>query len=154
MPYTEGDWSGDASPKLAIGVNYGSDKGVPHSDEVTTFYSWDAVMTMSGAYVTGEYHVNSYKSSTVSRTKQRSWFVAAGYMVMPQELEVMLRYSTLGTEDPWLTQEWSFGTAYYFEGHHLKAIFEIGQQVTEAPSGSSLDDAKTGFFRLTFQLEW
>ncbi len=159
VPLVEGDWTASATPKFAIGVNYGSDVGIPHENERTAFYSWDAVLTWSGLYLTGEWHVNSYKSKTVSKEKQRSWFLAAGFMVMPQELELLIRYSTRGAPQQWgaevdQTSEWSFGVAYYFEGHNLKGIAEIGQQKTELPSSARLDDPEIGFFRLTFQLEW
>jgi hypothetical protein len=157
IPYVESDWTASSAPKFGIGVNYGNDVGVPHLNERTTFYSWDAVMTWAGAYVTAEWHLDTYNSKVDSKEKQRSWFVEGGYMVMPQELEVMLRYACRGAPKEWKdvdqTEEWSLGVAYYFEGHHLKAIMEVGQQKTET-SVYGLKDPKIGFFRLTFQLEW
>ena len=158
IPYVEGDWTSASSPKFGIGVNYGSDIGTPHNDERTTFYSWDAVMTWVGIYLTAEYHSDTYNASGISKMTQRSWFVEAGYMIMPQELELLGRFSCRGgpkslkTMDQ--TQEWSLGAAYYFEGHHLKGIVEFGQQKTELASGVIFKDPSIGFFRLTFQLEW
>ena len=172
MPYVEGDWTSSASPKFGLGVNYGTDTGVPHTNERTSFYSWDAVMTWSGLYLTGEWHVDTYKSKLVSKETQRSWFVEAGFMVLPQELELMVRYATRGAPTQWRsgldvgdpgleqTNEWSFGAAYYFEGHHLKGILEIGQQETELTNNTEpgkvgkIDDPESFFIRLTFQLEW
>jgi hypothetical protein len=156
VPYVESDWTSSADPKFALGVNYGSDKGVPHSDQTTTFYSWDGVLTWSGLYLTGEWTLDTYNAKGISKQKQRSWFVQAGFMVMPQEMELMIRYATRGAPQGWdvdQTDEWTLGAAYYFEGHHLKAIAEIGQQKTDIDD-VVLDDAEIGFFRLTFQLEW
>ncbi len=159
IPYVEGDWTSSSAPKFGIGVNYGTDVGVPHETERTSFYSWDGVMTWSGLYLTGEWHLDSYKSDSVSKMKQRSWFVEAGFMVLPQELELMVRYAARGAPQQWndeadQTTEWSFGAAYYFEGHHLKTILEIGQQDTELEGSGPIDDPEIFFFRLTFQLEW
>ena len=159
VPYVESDWTSSADPKFALGVNYGSDVGVPHMNERTSFYSWDAVLVWSGLYLTGEWHLDTYKSKAVSKEKQRSWFLQGGFMVLPQELELMVRYTTRGAPLAWQgevmkSEEWSGGVAYYFEGHHLKGILEIGQQQTELASSANLKDPKIGFFRITFQLEW
>lgn len=159
VPYVEGDWTSSANPKFALGVNYGNDVGVPHLNERTSFYSWDAVLVWSGLYLTGEWHLDTYKSETASKEKQRSWFLQGGFMVLPQELELLIRYTTRGAPLAWQgevmkTEEWSGGVAYYFEGHHLKGILEFGQQKTELASNADLKDPKIGFFRITFQLEW
>ena len=157
VPYVEGDWAASSNPGFALGVNYGTDVGVPHLNERTSYYSWDAVLTWSGLYLTGEWSLDTYKSKSVSKQKQRSWFVQAGFMVLPQELELMIRYAKRGAPRMWedveYTDEWAFGVAYYFEGHHLKGIAEIGQQESDI-NDPLLKDPKVGFFRLTFQLEW
>jgi hypothetical protein len=159
LPYVEGDWTSSADPKLAIGVNYGNDVGTPDMGARTTFYSWDAALTWSGLYLTGEWHLDTYKSKTVAMEKQRSWFLQAGFMVLPQELELLVRYTTRGAPLAWQgevkdTEEWSGGVAYYFEGHNMKGILEVGQQKTNLANSVALDDPKIGFIRLTFQLEW
>jgi hypothetical protein len=157
IPYVESDWTSSANPKFGIGMSYAYDRGVPHYDENTSFYGWDAVMTWSGLYLTGEWQRFKWDEHHSSAEKFRQWFVEAGFMVMPQEFELMVRYAKRGAGagvDPSKTEEWSFGAAYYFEGHNLKGILEIGQQQTDSPSWSDLKDAETFFFRLTFQLEW
>jgi hypothetical protein len=159
VPYVEGDWTSSADPKFALGVNYGNDVGTPDLGEKTTFYSWDAVFTWSGLYLTGEWHRDTYTNKLISIQKQRSWFLQAGYMVLPQELELLVRYTTRGAPLAWQdtmekTSEWSGGVAYYFEGHHLKGILEFGQQKTELGNAMIVKDPKVGFFRVTFQLEW
>jgi len=160
VPYVESDWTSSADPKLAIGVNYGNDVGTPGLGEKTTFYSWDAVLVWSGLFLTGEWHLDTYQNNVVPKEKQRSWFLQGGYMILPQEFEVILRYTTRGAPLAWQgdvekTSEWSGGVAYYFEGESLKGILEVGQQKTELGSGVyGVKDPKVGFIRVTFQLEW
>jgi hypothetical protein len=160
IPYVESDWTSSANPKFGIGMSFASDQGTPGGNERMQFYGWDAVMTWSGLYLTGEWQRTkfvNYDGNNGDNGKIRQWFVEAGFMVLPQELELMIRYVKQGAGagvDPSKTEEWSGGVAYYFEGHNLKGILEVGQQQTDSPSGSDLKDAEAFFFRLTFQLEW
>lgn len=180
VPYVEGDWTASGDPKLGIGASYSYDRGRLSTGSIyQSFWGVDGVLTWNGLYLTSEWHrlksdITGQSSYNPSE-KVRNWFVQAGFMAMPSELEIFLRYAKMGTpkggdmfRGSWdfgnasgsydNTVEWSVGAAYYFEGHPLKVIVQIVSWEREYDgtySGSNkLDDDSWLGFIFTFQLEW
>jgi hypothetical protein len=185
ISYVEGDWAASGDPKFGVGASYGYDRGRLSSGSIyQSFWGVDGVLTWNGLYLTSEWHRLKQditgQSSYNPSSKIRNWFVQAGFMAMPSELEIFLRYAKMGTprggesfSGSWQygyasgtydnTVEWSVGAAYYFEGHPLKIIVQIvswereydGTYTDYRHSGSNkLDDDSWLGFIITFQLEW
>jgi hypothetical protein len=178
--YVEGDWEAAADPKIGIGASYAYDKArLATGHEYMSFWGVDGVLTWNGLYLTGEWQRIKNDETGSSAMKVRNWFVQAGFMAMPSELELFLRYSKMGTPkggesfySSWdygsasgtydNTVEWSIGAAYYFEGHPLKVIVQVvswdreydGTYTGPFSGTKKLDDDTWFGFIVTFQLEW
>ena len=179
IDYVEGDWTASGDPRIGIGASFAYDRGrMSTGHEYMSAWGIDGVVVWNGLYLTGEWH--RYKDDETGQgfydpsEVVRNWFIQAGFMVMPAELELFIRYAKTGTPkggesfsssfasgsyDNMI--EWSGGAAYYFEGHPLKVIVQIVSLQTEydgtySSSGSSgkLDDEDVFGVILTFQLEW
>jgi hypothetical protein len=183
IPYVEGDWTASGDPKIGIGAAYAYDRArLATGSQYASFWGVDGVLTWNGLYLTGEWQRvkedRTGMSSYYPSSKVRNWFVQAGFMAMPSQLELFLRYAKMGTPrggesftafwDMGMasgsfdnTVEWSVGAAYYFEGHPLKVIVQVVSwerefdgTYTHGSQTSKLDDDSWLGFIVTFQLEW
>jgi hypothetical protein len=155
IPYVEGDWAVSQDPKFGIAGSYFNDttQAVAGHNPARSRWEIDAVLTWMGLYLTGEYHtVSSNKYITSTDMDDTAWFVQAGYFVMPQQLEILLKYTALESDsgDDKLT-EWAIGLAYYFNGHEWKVVGEFGMMAYEA---KGMADEDNSFFRIVFQADW
>jgi hypothetical protein len=185
----EGDWKASGDPQIGVGASYAYDRGrLSEGSVYQSFWGVDGVLTWNGLYLTAEWQRIKQditgQSHSVDCRKVRNWFIQAGFMAMPSELEIFLRYAKKGTPRGGIRNfdnvdgmhydyqydnavEWAVGAAYYFEGHPLKVIVQIvslkreidkGTYTTDGetsePVSHKLDDQSRLGFIVTFQLEW
>jgi hypothetical protein len=165
--YTESDFREVTDDlRFAFGSSWYYDRGTEHSDRANTAWELDFAMKWYGFYLTAEWMWMKYDQRGVDAARTRAWYVQAGYMVLPAEMELFARYGRVAW--PWdaggevdtsiidISTEWSVGAAYYWDKHHLKALLEFGQTNVEWDEYSTQDveDIETWFLRVMFQLEW
>jgi hypothetical protein len=171
--YVEGDWRQSDDPKMGLGASWFYDQGPDSSHSLATMWGLDFHMTWYGFSLTAEWGRCKYDEHYYGALYTRAWYIQAGYMALPNELEIMARYGKVAwpghLSDAYdveldLTTEWSVGAAYYWEGHNLKAVLEFGRTEVEWNKGQYWDverndlsgykDHETWFARIMFQLEW
>lgn len=147
--YIEGDLAREPKTKLSLAVaashndrttRTGGQLGTPlyEARSMTTYFA-DAMLKRRGAMVAGEYaHRQSPDPITRSGTLSRfvyageGWNVQASWLLPSSRFEPQLRYTSIvsarsirgqsGTE---ATTESAVGTAFYFNGHRIKATGDI-----------------------------
>jgi hypothetical protein len=167
VPYTEGDFREVTDDfKMSFGTSWYYDRGPEHADRARTAWELDTAIKWYGFSLTAEWMWLKDDQRGVSARRTRAWYVQAGYMVLPAELEIFGRFGRIAW--PWdaggevgnsiidTSQEWSIGAAYYWDQHHLKALFEFGSTEVEWDEYGTQDmeDPQTWFLRIMFQLEW
>jgi hypothetical protein len=155
VPYVEGDWTGAADPRLGIGGSIFWDEWetTGSGDNPTWMaYEFDLVGTWSGLFFLAEYFGTEYDPGSGSDFIECGWYVQAGFMVMPAEFEVFGRYGQIDKEGGVDYTDWALGGAWYFNGHELKLIAEIGQQTSEQDLFNS--DTEEWYIALILQADW
>lgn len=159
IPYVEGDWNPDGNVRVGIGASVFVDESSSDGsgdNPTNTWWQADVVLTWNGLYFQAEYFSVNVDDESISSDEMEAtgWYAQAGFFVMPAQLEVLARIGMVTSEDvsgePEVT-EWALGGVWYFDGHELKLIGEIGQWSFESDFD---DDSDDWFIRMILQLDW
>lgn len=154
IPYVEGSWTNSGDVRFGIAGSIFVDEWEVSGggdNPQNTAWEVDAVLTWMGLYLTGEYYSVNFDNGS-SDFDVPGWYAQLGYMILPAQLEVFGRYGMIDFDEQvsnFEQHEWALGGAWYFNGHELKLITEIGQNMYK--NSTDLED---WFFRIIFQADW
>ncbi|ACH39635.1 phosphate-selective outer membrane channel [Citrifermentans bemidjiense Bem] len=181
MPYSESDLDDTATPLLSIGANYygntlrktaattfetnnitlagtngwlGRNVAAFATGELVDIdsYGADAAFKWRGVFALTEYLYGRGKGGdSGSIVRAHGWYAQAGYCIVPQTLEVALRYAFIdpnrAVSDDQRTDV-SAAVSYYFNKHNLKIQGDV-TNAHDQSKGSGVDDQ---IYRLQAQI--
>jgi phosphate-selective porin OprO and OprP len=85
----------------------------------------DTQLQLGRVDVWGEYIRTELDPDAGSRYDAEGWYVLAGYYVMPERLQALVKYETFDPDSSVsgdATDTWTFGLSYAFRGYNLKVF--------------------------------
>jgi len=149
-PYWDGDLRADGERdafRAALGVNawYHQEDGLGVNNSDAWSIGADFAAMWRGFYLLAEAHYRETDRAAAPPSDQElvGWFAQLSYFVVPQTLEVGVRYAEVDWENPTTqsaSREYLAVIGYYFEGHDLKAQIDFGRVENRFLSAASVDD--------------